>query len=374
MPKGCLGQGHIAGRYLGARRPAQCSVGDAVQLSYASDMKLALQEDSSSKKPNISGDFFAMVAIVSYALAAQWIRGDKPAQIATISFLIASHTRPTTSSASGARLTPFTDPTPRRLFPYITTQALSIQATPSPVATMSSAHEIAEPHPAADNSLDDIFGSSPPRETRTEPSETVSETHPAAEPSDLPSLRRQHVTAGYRDGVSTSKGEYVQAGFDAGFPVGAQLGMRAGTILGILEGITRGLEDRSVSGVVKKPTARGAAGSSSAPPNDTRSVEMAESRRRTREQVLQLYQNAVRALDVQAVFTGCEAGTMGSAPGPEAEPRQKRKVQEKPEAQLARKGDSVVSTWEGRVAVPRWEKNMEALEMRERQGETDERS
>ena len=88
-----------------------------------------------------------------------------------------------------------------------------------------------------DNSLDDIFGSSPPASNGA-----LDQNHPAdvsAEPSDLPSLRRQHVTAGYRDGISTSKGQYVQDGFDAGFPVGAQLGMRAGTVLGVLEGVLR---------------------------------------------------------------------------------------------------------------------------------------
>lgn len=159
------------------------------------------------------------------------------------------------------------------------------------------------------------------------------------EPSDLPSLRRQHVTAGYRDGVATSKGQHVQEGFDAGFPVGAQLGMRAGTILGILEGITRGLEDRSV---VKKP-ARGT--------KETDEVGM-ESRRVTREQVLKLYTDAVSALDVQAVFTGGE-----TTPG---------EAGETAEAQLGRKGDGVVSQWEARVAVPGWEENMEALEMKEK--------
>lgn len=41
----------------------------------------------------------------------------------------------------------------------------------------------------------------------------------------------------------------------------------------------------------------------------------------------------------------------------------KEKVE--PEKQLGRKGDEIVSKWEERVAVPQWEKNMEALEMRE---------
>lgn len=217
---------------------------------------------------------------------------------------------------------------------------------------MSSTHSDA--HPAVDNSLDDIFGSSPPRETREVLSNLSQDSTSTTEPSDLPSLRRQHVTAGYRDGVSTSKGEHVQRGFDAGFPVGAQLGMRAGTILGILEGITRGLEDRSVSGVVKKPAARGPSGSAATRPDEASSAETAESRRLLREQVLKIYLEATKALDVQSVFAGSEAGVQAGEPA---------------EAQLGRKGDVVVSKWEEKITVPQWEKNMEALEMKESEGD-----
>lgn len=137
--------------------------------------------------------------------------------------------------------------------------------------------------------------------------------------------------------------------------------MRAGTVLGILEGITRGLEDRGVSGVVKKPAARGGAGSASRR-DETRSSSSAaadDSRRRLREQVLKVYGDAVKALDVQAVFTGFEAGTGGECGG---------EVRETAEAQLRQKGDVVVAEWEGRVTVPRWEENMEALEMKRESG------
>ena len=126
----------------------------------------------------------------------------------------------------------------------------------SPSTTMTSTHSDTtaamhdNPHQSqspttttVDNSLDDIFGSSPPPSSGINP---PLPTETPAEPSDLPSLRRQHVTAGYRDGISVSKGEHVQNGFDAGFPVGGQLGMRAGTVLGILEGVLRGYECRAV--------------------------------------------------------------------------------------------------------------------------------
>ncbi|KAJ6114936.1 hypothetical protein N7486_000714 [Penicillium sp. IBT 16267x] len=221
-------------------------------------------------------------------------------------------------------------------------------------------------HPAVENSLDDIFGSSPPHETRelhghAEHSRAATSSA-TVEPSDLPSLRRQHVTAGYRDGVSVSKGERVQDGFDGGFPIGAQLGMRAGMILGILEGISRGLEDRTVTGAVRKPTARGSASGTSSPAN----AESAEARRKIGEQVRKIYGEAAKALDVQAVFTGLEAvAASGSRVDTDSGEIHHQDAGEKPEIQLAKKGDSVIAPWEKRLAVPAWEENMEALEMKE---------
>ncbi|KAJ5910037.1 hypothetical protein N7504_004680 [Penicillium tannophilum] len=242
-------------------------------------------------------------------------------------------------------------------------------APASPATTMTSTHsDDGSAHPAVDNSLDDIFGSSPPHETREV--HGISEHNRAGtssatvEPSDLPSLRRQHVTAGYRDGVSVSKGERVQDGFDGGFPIGAQLGMRAGTILGILEGISRGLDDRS-TGAVKKPAARGSASGTSSPAN-------AEARRKIGEQVRKIYGDAVKALDVQAVFTGLEAvAASGSRVDTASGEVHHQDAGEKPETQLAKKGDSVIAPWEKRLAVAAWEENMEALEMKEAHGEGD---
>lgn len=166
-----------------------------------------------------------------------------------------------------------------------------------------------------------------------------------------------------------SKGEHVQDGFDGGYPIGARLGMRAGTIIGILEGIVRGLEDRSASGVVKKPTtARGASGTSSAPEDEMSGVD---TRRRTKEEVLRLYQNALKSLDVQAVFAGLGAGTgpVQAETTPVVPSEKPKPKEERAETQLATKGDATVSRWEERVAVPRWEENMEALETNESQGD-----
>lgn len=133
--------------------------------------------------------------------------------------------------------------------------------------------------------------------------------------------------------------------------------MRAGTILGILEGLTRGLEERSGGSVVKKP-ARGNAAVLTG--TDLTGVE--DKRRELKERITKIYEEATKALDVQAVFTGFEAG-----PGPDPENAGKAAKEEMAEVQLGRKGDAVVSVWEDRVAVPRWEENMEVLEEKEKE-------
>ncbi|KAL3470965.1 hypothetical protein BJX99DRAFT_238436 [Aspergillus californicus] len=190
---------------------------------------------------------------------------------------------------------------------------------------------------APDKSLDDIFGSSPPEQSHTQPRSLP------VEPSELPSLRRQHVTAGYRDGLSTSKSEHVQHGFDDGFPVGAQLGMRAGTILGIIEGILRGYES---STVVKKPSQKAAATPAS---TDTEANERKQAKR---DQILRVYRQAVKELNVQAVFAGVDGRQS-----------QIQRGEGKPQDQLLRKGDDVLAKWENRVFVAGWEENaLEALE------------
>lgn len=225
---------------------------------------------------------------------------------------------------------------------------------------MTSTHsDTVTAQPPAADILDDIFGSSPPPSSSIErdsaPDAEATAPAAAAEPSDLPSLRRQHVTTGYRDGISLSKGEHVQDGFDAGFPVGAQLGMRAGTVLGILEGVLRGYESKVGGGAVKKlPTTRGGKSTDRAQAQG-QGQEKEESgievlRREQREKLLKIYQRALKELEVQAVFNGLE--DTGD------------KNQEKAETQLGRKGDGVVSSWEEKVTVAEWERNMEALEMK----------
>lgn len=91
--------------------------------------------------------------------------------------------------------------------------------------TMDAEHH---PPPAAPATLDDIFG---------DPLSDPLITQEAPLPSDMPRLEREHVTAGYRDGVNAAKGSSVQDGFDEGFSLGAEVGKRVGEVLGLLEGI-----------------------------------------------------------------------------------------------------------------------------------------
>lgn len=83
------------------------------------------------------------------------------------------------------------------------------------------------------NNLDDVFGSAPSSPTLF-PTVIPSGNN---EPSEIPRLRSAHSTAGYRDGLTTSKGTTIQEGFDEGYGLGATMGLRVGSILGALEGI-----------------------------------------------------------------------------------------------------------------------------------------
>ena len=96
---------------------------------------------------------------------------------------------------------------------------------------------------------DDVWADSPSQNPST-PTTTAGhliphhhQTHNPApsHPSDIPRLRQEHVTAGYRDGVTAAKASSAQAGFDEGFGLGAAIGSRAGLLLGLLEGIVAAL-------------------------------------------------------------------------------------------------------------------------------------
>lgn len=62
--------------------------------------------------------------------------------------------------------------------------------------------------------------------------------------SDLAKLEQIHHNAGYLEGITASKEEYLQQGFDAEYPVGADIGLKVGRIIGKLQGL--GLVDLEV--------------------------------------------------------------------------------------------------------------------------------
>lgn len=190
-----------------------------------------------------------------------------------------------------------------------------ISTPPSPTTTMTSTHTD-DGVPAAaqtvNDSLDDIFGSSPPAASSQLGGENYgSQTTPSAEPSDLPSLRRQHVTAGYRDGISVSKGANVQRGFDAGFPVGGDLGLRAGILLGILEGIV-----------------------SAGPPAGKTGDGKQEQRDILKKKAEEVFRAAKKELTVSRVFGGLDQSENGD---------------EDPVKRLGEEGERVLALWEERV-------------------------
>ncbi|KAH0382965.1 essential protein-like protein Yae1, partial [Aureobasidium melanogenum] len=110
---------------------------------------------------------------------------------------------------------------------------------------------------------DDIFGSAPTspslspslqnNDIQIPAQQLLNNTAANSERSDIPRLRSVHVTAGYRDGISVSKAEHVQHGFDEGFSLGAVIGVKAGFLLGVLEGVVRAVQSSaSINDKVKQ--------------------------------------------------------------------------------------------------------------------------
>ncbi|KAF2146342.1 uncharacterized protein K452DRAFT_305284 [Aplosporella prunicola CBS 121167] len=140
--------------------------------------------------------------------------------------------------------------------------------TPAPASTSATAtalddifgDEAAPEPPAVQHRLDDVFGDSSDdndddnddggvqQRSNANADANGDNDAPSARRtvSDIPRLRSVHVTAGYRDGIASSKSAHVQAGFDEGYPLGAVLGLRAGWLLGVLEGVAVAL--RGVGG------------------------------------------------------------------------------------------------------------------------------
>jgi hypothetical protein len=123
---------------------------------------------------------------------------------------------------------------------------LSAKSSPSPTRQSSVDTTVTTPDqsPGADDDIWETSSDYHPSEPYIEnhgngsglgPSE---HHHPRGEMlSDLPALRRQHMTDGYREGLAIGKAKVMQSGFDAGYPVGVELGLRVGRVLGVLEGV-----------------------------------------------------------------------------------------------------------------------------------------
>ena len=82
---------------------------------------------------------------------------------------------------------------------------------------------------------DDIWASASPSQSNSPSSRPARGDEELL--SDEPLIRRQHTTAGYREGVSLGKAQTMQDGFDEGYPLGIQTGLRVGFLRGVLEGI-----------------------------------------------------------------------------------------------------------------------------------------
>jgi hypothetical protein len=114
----------------------------------------------------------------------------------------------------------------------LSTSQLFLDSTPAPC-------------PNDENNLDDIWGSASSSSTsETFPSDI---SHIRNEPSDIPRLRSEHSTSGYRDGLSAAKNTTIQEGFDEGYSLGAVMGLEIGILLGSLEGIYQAVRNIGAS-------------------------------------------------------------------------------------------------------------------------------
>ena len=99
------------------------------------------------------------------------------------------------------------------------------------------------PNHHSDSTTDDIWGDDDDSTTTTP--QITSHPHQQSHISDIPRLKKEHTTAGYRDGVTQSKAASVQSGFDEGFGLGATIGGHTGRLLGVLTGLSSAVSSSS---------------------------------------------------------------------------------------------------------------------------------
>jgi hypothetical protein len=97
------------------------------------------------------------------------------------------------------------------------------------------------PSAATNGPLDDIYGSAPNSPLFDNGGSWGRTPRDDEILSDLPSRQRALDTDAYREGLSNSKGQSVQEGFDEGYSLGADIGQRVGYILGVLRGLVAAL-------------------------------------------------------------------------------------------------------------------------------------
>lgn len=111
-----------------------------------------------------------------------------------------------------------------------------MSSTSSPPVNLPSSTPPSSVSPEPD---DDVWGSDRPSQPASPLLDTTVPRHTIM--SDAPLVRRQQLTAGYREGVSVGKAQTMQDGFDQGYPLGAEIGIRVGYIRGVMEGIVLSL-------------------------------------------------------------------------------------------------------------------------------------
>ncbi|KAK4555256.1 Essential protein Yae1, N terminal [Recurvomyces mirabilis] len=163
-----------------------------------------------------------------------------------------------------------------------------------------------------DHGMDFGFGHDHDHDHYHDPNDPAPPRSDPAHPSDLPRLRRTHVTNGYREGMAIGKEREMQEGFDEGYWLGAEMGQKVGNILGVLEGCLAALDSGSGSG----PRRRGATFTASGVHDGVRDARMGigsgggdgegtdqqqQRRRKLRGEVRALLDTAKQDLDLKAL-------------------------------------------------------------------------
>ncbi|MCJ1397603.1 Essential protein Yae1, N terminal [Xylographa trunciseda] len=181
--------------------------------------------------------------------------------------------------------------------------------------------------PPQSDLLSDIFSSSPsPPPSRT-PHPHDPDSHHTTHPSDIPRLRSQHSTAGYREGLSASKPPALQPGFDEGYTLGAVLGLKVGELLGVLDGVAAALQagrgakgSRERKGATRGEEPRAQGRGLEVTNAATGAVDQAPT---DYERIARLRRQAAAELDLQRVFGAEFWGADGlwswAVPGPTTE-------------------------------------------------------